>query len=1023
MAKFIKLFIEKRKITLFLAVVIAFYGSISYYLLPKQESPDVSEPAAMIITVYPGASPADVKDLVTKKIEDKLAELEGFDKSYGLSNEGLSVVTVVFHNYVDTNIALQNVRNAVADVQSELPNGCLPSEVNTDLIKAAGIIISLSGENYTYEQLDSFGKLFKDKLVNIKGISEFNVEGKLKKEVKVEVDIAKLNQLDISIADINEILQAQNVQIPSGSIRYEDAKITVMTPGTYSSLEEIRDTIISVSPETGSVTKLSDVAKIYMDLEENVTKFKQNGRNAVLLTGYFQKGKNVMIVGKDVRKAIDEVKATLPEDLMVEEVIYQPDDIAESINTFMKSLIAGMILVIIVVFGGMGLRNALVVSMVIPLSILITFGIMYVMKVDIHQISLTGLIIALGMLVDNAIVISDNIQVRIDQGVERAEAAYKGAASMSIPILAATLTTIAAFAPLLGIPGPSGDFLEAIPIILIISILSAYSVAMFITPAMATTFFKKGKTEKKKESIFRKFFCNTLMAALKRRKVVLGITMAVFIGTLTFIIPALDPQFFPYTDKNLFYIDIVSEAPDDIEATERLTDEIVKLLYREPEITSYTVAVGTGLPKFHITMWPATPSPDFAQLVAKFDLGDKKARRFNSNTDFIDYIQRKLNENIPYGRGTVKLLEYAEPFEARVILMISGENYDRLREVSDLLKEEVSKIPGTVNVRHNAKDETLQLEIKVDKDKASSFGISQYDLQSQVHIALFGSNASVYRREGNEYNILLKSSINDVQLLENLEIKSSFTGNKVPIKQFAAVEFNRRVNGIYTYRGVQTIELLVNELSGYSPVAIANTIEDEILPTLDTSGTTISFEGEREEIDENFSILGILALFSIFAMYIILLIQFHSFIQPLIILLTVPLSIIGSALGLFLLRNPLSFTAFLGIIALAGIVVNNGILIIEYINDARKEGYTIEEACLDAIDKRLNAIILTATTTVMGLTPLALSGSSLFSPMAIALMFGLIVSTFLTMIIIPVVYSLIEDLKEKLKKHKDRIIT
>ncbi|MFZ5967425.1 MAG: efflux RND transporter permease subunit [Bacillota bacterium] len=1018
MNKLIQQLIKERRVTLFLAVVIAVMGAFSYYVLPRQESPDVSAPFAMIITVYPGASPKDVKDLVTSKIEDELVELDGYDESNGISKEGLSIVTVAFQDHVDSDKALQDVRNAVADVQADLPDGCLPSQVKTDLIETAGIIISLSGGDYTYEQLASFGELFEDKLASIEGISKFSIEGKLDKEVKVDVDIARLNQLGVSIADIRQILQVQNVEIPSGSIDYEDAKITVKTPGIYTSIDDIRDIIIGISPETGAVTKLSDTADIYMDLEEDVEKYKQNGKNAVLLTGYFQKSKNVVIVGKDVRKAIDEVKATLPKDLIVEEVIYQPDDVAESVNDFMMNLVEGIILVIIVVFLGMGLRNALVVSTAIPLSVLITFGAMYLMGIEIHQMSLTALIVALGVLVDNAIVISDTIQVRIDGGEERLEAAYNGTTMSSIPIFTATLTTIAAFSPLLGLPGAAGKFLGAIPTVLIISIIAAYIVSMFVTPAMAAVLFKKSKVKESKDNRIRRFFHDTLKSALHRKGVAVGVTLVLFIFTITVLMPQLPSQFFPYADKNLFYVEITSEIPGNIEATEKLTDEVVNLLSKEPEITSYTVAVGTGMPKFYITMAPATPSSDFGQLVCKFDLGDKKTRRFKDNVAFIDYIQKQLDENIAKGKASAKLLANARPADAKVIVRISGDNLDRLREVANTLKEEVAKIPGTVNVRHNMKDKTFQLEVNVDKDKASSFGITQYDIQNQINMALYGTDASVYRREGKEYNIRLKSNISDVAMLENLEIKSSVTGNKIALKQFASVEFGKKVDQINTYKRKQTVELLANELSGYDPVEIENIIETEILPKIDTSGTTISFAGEREDINDNFGIVSILAVLCIFIIYIILLIQFNSFIQPVVILLTVPLSLIGSVAGLYLFGNPLSLTAFLGIIALIGLVVKNGILLIEYINDARKQGCSIEEACIDAVDKRFNAIILSAATTVIGLVPLALSGSSLFGPMAIALMFGLTVSTFLTMVVIPVVYSIFEGFIEKWKSSR-----
>lgn len=1019
MSNLIKQLINARRVTLFLAAIIAFLGIYSYYVLPRQESPDVSAPYAMIITPYPGASPQDVKDLVTSKIEDELVELDGYDFCQGISKEGLSIVVVAFTFDTNVNKSMQDVRNVVADVQNELPSGCLPSEINTDLIETAGIIISLSGDNYTYEQLASFGEQFKDNLIDIDGVSKFSIEGEVEKEVKVDVNVAKLNQLDLSIEDVSKIIQSQNMEIPSGDIDYQGTKIKVKTPGVYTSLKDIRNTIIGVSPQNGIVTRLSDIADIYMGLEEGVEKFKQNGKNAVLLTGYFKESKNVVLIGEDVRKGLEEVKSQLPEDLIVEEVIYQPDEVSKSTNDFMINLVEGIIFVVAVVFLGMGLRNALVVSTAIPLSILITFAAMYIGGIKIHQMSLTALIVALGILVDNAIVISDAIQVRINQGEDRIDAAYHGTALSSIPIFTATLTTIAAFSPLLGMPGAAGEFLGVIPRVLIISIIAAYIVSMFITPSMAAIIFKKSKV-KEKEGMLRKFFKNALKKALKRRYVTVLGTFMILVFVVKVLMPQLPSEFFPYTDKDIFYIEMHTETPGNIDASEVLTDEVVALLSNESEITGYTVAVGNGLPKFYISMMAATPSQDFGQMVCKFDLGDKKTRRFKSNVEFIDHIQELLDENIANGKCSARLLANAKPADAKVILRVSGEDLDRLREVKNVLKDEISKIPGTVNVRDNMADKTFQLEVNVDEDRASSLGISKYDIQKQINVALYGSNASVYRRDGNEYNIRIKSDVENTANLENLEIKSSMTGNKIPLKQFATIGFSSKVDTINTYNRDQSVEILVNELPGYSPVEISNTIESDILPKLDTSGTKITFEGEREDIKDNFGIVGLLAMFAIFIIYVILVIQFNSFIQPVVILITVPLSLIGSVAGLFIFNKPLSLTAFLGIIALIGLVVKNGILLIEYINDARKEGYSIDEACVDAVGKRFNAIMLSAITTVIGLLPLAISGSNLFGPMAISLMFGLMVSTFLTMVVIPVVYSIIENfLAKRINKKKD----
>ncbi len=1003
--------ISERKVVLFLAVILAVVGIYAYHMLPKQEMPDVSAPFAMIITTYPGASSQDVNDLITEKIEDELYEIDGYDYARSVSKDSLSVVTVVFDFKVDTDRVYQDVRNAVSDAQRNLPDGANASQVNTDLTETAGIVIALSGDNYSYEQLESFGNQFENELVEIEGISKFNIKGKVDREVKVTMDIAKLNQFDLSLEEILKILMAQNLEIPSGSIETASGEITVKTPGIFTSLKDIRNTIIAASKETGVVARLGDVATVELGLEEGVTKYKQDGENAVLLTGYFKKSKNIVIIGKDVRKTIDQTKANLPSDLKVTEVIYQPDVVKTSVNDFMMNLMQGILFVIIVVFLGMGFRNAIVASSAVPLSILITLGCMSLGSIYIHQISLAALIVALGILVDNAIVVTDAIQVKIDNGVSVLEASKEGAIDSALPILTATLTTVAAFSPLLGLPGVAGDFLGSIPRVLIISIVAAFFVALLFTPAMAAIFLKPTK-KKIKDSRIRKRFRSMLEFGLKNKVLVILSVFLVLGGVVKFIVPMLPSEFFPIADKELFYIELETEKANDLVATEEYADKIVNELKEIPEITSYTAGIGDGIPKYYVTMMPPTPSKDYSQIVCKYNLEIDGEQRFENKERLTEYIQKKLDEDITGGRATVKLLQMAKP-SAKISIHVSDENLDKLIAVTNVLEEKVMKMPGTKNITNDMKDKTFDYKVDVDEDVATALGITKYDIQRQVNIALYGAVPSVFRKNGSEYDINVKSDISSISELQNLEIKSSITGAKIPLKQFADIEFDSKIDSINRYDRKQTITIEADSALGFNAVNLENEIEHEIIPSMELQGVQIAYAGERESIDEAFGVVGLLAAAAIGLIYVLLVMQFNSFIQPLVILVTIPLSLIGSILGLYIFDKPLSLTAFLGIIALIGLVVKNGILLIEYINEARKNGYSIDEACKDAVSKRFNPIILSAATTVMGLLPLAISGGNLFGPMAISLMAGLMVSTFLTMVVIPVIYSLIETFIER----------
>lgn len=1016
MEKFIKMMINNRAVTLFLIIIVGLAGVMGYYFLPRQENPDVSFPAAMIITPFPGASAEDVEELVLTKIEDEMLELDNIDEVTGTAKSGLGITVVMFNENAAQDKAMQDVRTAMEDAELNLPSGVMDSTIDTDLVSTAGILISLSGEKYSYEQLASFGEQYQRRLKQVDGITKFDIEGELDKEITVTIDTGKLNALGLSFEDVHNVLQAQNVEIPAGSLKNGEARIDVTTKGTYEEIDDIRNTVISVSPESGIALRLKDIADIKFELEEDTESFKQNGNNAVLLTGYFEKGRNIVIIGDDVRAALDEVTAKMPEDLLVEEIVYQPGDVGASVNDFMMNLVIGVVLVILVVFFGMGVRNAVVVSTAIPLSILITFAAMYGTDIYIHQMSLTALIVALGILVDNAIVISDGIQVNIDEGMDNTTASLSAVKKAAVPVFTATLTTVAAVSPLMGMPGGAGQFLLAIPLVLIYSVIASYVVAMFVMPVLGEWLFKPTKKKSTEPGFMRKAFSSMLNLGMRYKgRTVIAVIVA-FMFVMNVVMPRLPSEFFPFVEKDLLYIEINNEIQGDIASTERLSNQVVEVLSDEPEITSYTAAVGNGLPKFYISMMTPVPSSDFAQLVLKYDLEAGEETRFASREAFADYLQRKLDNNLVAGEAKVNLLQNGPPAEAKIILQVSGQSFERITEVVSDIEAGMATVEGVTNIRNDINPESIQYSVAVDIEEATMMGITNYDVQRQINMALYGSTPTVYRKDGREYNVKVKSDIDSVDDLSNFYVKSSMTNNKIPLKQYADITYESKVDTIKRLNGETTVTIYADPVLGYNSANLETAIETDILPTVNKAGVQVTFAGEREDIAENFGVIGSLAILAIGLIYVILVVQFGSFIQPIVILLTIPLSLIGSIVGLYLFNQPLSLTGFLGIIALIGLVVKNGILLIEYINEARDAGMSVEDACKDAVDKRFNAIILSAVTTIMGLFPLAIGGSSLFAPMAVSLMSGLMVSTVLTMVVVPVVFSIVVKLQEQVKK-------
>ncbi|SNT06329.1 Multidrug efflux pump subunit AcrB [Anaerovirgula multivorans] len=1006
----IKIAVQQRRIVLFIALVTAIFGMYSYYVIPKQENPHIKVTASMVTTIYPGASPQDVEELVTKKIEDAVSEISEFKKVSSESAKYVSVVIVEYHNDADIDKANRELREKIDEVKNQLPKGCKEPEIDTNLAEAAGMLISLSGDQYSYEQLSSYGEKIEEAIGQVEGIYKTQLIGNVDKQITVKVHREQLNQLDLSLRELDEILYAQNLEIPSGSLENQEGKIYVQTKAFYQSIEDIKNTIVGVSRETGAIVRLKDIATVDMELKENVKKVKQEQQDAVIVAGYFKEDRNIIPIGAKVREVLENIKRDLPQDLVLTEVIFQPEDVQKSMGNFITNLILGMILVVVVIFIGMGFRNAVVVALSIPFTMAVTILLMRATNVTFQSVSLAGLIIALGMIVDNTIVISEGIQVRYNNGESKEEAAIEATSSAAMPVLTSTLTTLAAFVPLMFIPGDVGRFLSSLPKVVIYALSASFVSAIFVTPSILSMVIKRKENQEKEDGKIKKFFMKLLQLGLKRRGMTLMISILLLIFTVSFVMPQLKVAFFPKADKDLMYVDTFVEKIGDLGYTEGIADQISRLMAEEPEIINVTTGVGTSMPKFYITMMPLPDKENYTRSILKFDL--KRSQRFTTKDDLAFYLQKKLDTQIIGAVSTLKMLEMTDT-ETPVGIRVLGKDMNRLKEVSWQLENALRDIPGTINVNSNASENTYEYSVEVVTDKASMLGLLNSDIQQEISTALFGSKNAVYRKSSKEYDIELKSDINSVNQLENLGIKSSVTGEKVLLKQVANIQLEPQMDSINRFKKQRSVFVTSDIKPGYSAVDVENYVENSLLKNIDLDGVQIVFEGEREKIDENFSNMGVLGILILFLIYTILLIEFKSFIEPFIILFTVPLSLIGSMLGLWIFGKPLSLTALLGVISLMGIVVNNAILLIDYIKTSLKEGYSTEEACLNAVSLRFTPIMLSSITTLIGLVPLAVSSSELFSPMAIALMNGLMLSTFLTMILIPVIYLSLENYRNQ----------
>ncbi|MGI1658551.1 MAG: efflux RND transporter permease subunit [Desulfitobacterium sp.] len=996
--------IKNSRFTIFLIILTLIAAVYSYYFLPRQESPDVSAPKAIITTVYPGASPEDVEELVTSKIEDVIVEVEGYDSVDSTSKNSISMVVVFLKTGVDADAAWDDLEEKLADLQPELPEQCLPMNINTDFAETAGMLISISSDTNSYEELSDYAEELKGELSKIEGVKKFEIDGALEQSIEIKVDTEKLNQYKISLEDIANIIKTENIKMPSGKVDNDKQAIVVETNATYSDLEQIKNTVLLISPENQSMVKIRDIAEVSYQVDDSSPRFKQDGVKTVLLSGYFEDTVNAVLTGRDVEQKVNEFSGSLPDEITFNQVTFQPHDIERSINDFIINLVEAVILVVAVVFIGMGVRKALIVSTAIPISIALTFTAMYLLGIKLEQMSISALIIALGMLVDNAIVASDSIQYYIDQDMEKLEAVIEGVRAVAYPMLTSTLTIVLAFLPLLLMDSAVGQYVFGIPSVVIIALIASYFCALITTPFMAYFFFKKSDSKKvNQKSRVRDFFSMLLDKAMQKKVATVLILLVSFGATLV-LVRQLDVSLFPKADKNILNIYLTSENASDINELEKLSTSVREVLNEQPEVMSTVEAIGDGLPKFYMTVSPASKSDDSGQMLVTFDL--EKGNRFKTKGEFLDYIQSELNKKIVGGTVTAHLLDMGSSSAHPISVRVSAKDMERLEEVIGIIEAEMEQIEGTINIGDTFVAKEYNFFVNINEDIAGNYGISKFDVQKEITNALKGNDTSIFRRNGNEYPIRVISNIETKSQLESLMIKSSKTGGKVPLKSIATIETQAEYPKLSNYNQERSVEVYADLRTGYE----AKDIEKELkarITALNLDDITVDFDsGQMALIKESFSELGVLGILSLFLILTVLVLQFNSFKQSAIILSTIPLSFTGGILGLFLARQTLSFTAVLGIVSLMGIVVGNGIILMDYINVERAAGRDLKEACKAAASRRFSPIMNSSVTTIIGLIPLAISGGETFRPMAIVIISGLALSTLLSLVVVPMLASI-----------------
>ncbi|WP_350585320.1 efflux RND transporter permease subunit [Pseudoalteromonas sp. RB2-MNA-CIBAN-0110] len=1011
---FAQLSIEKKVISWMFTLLLLIGGSVSYFDLGQLEDPEFTLKKAMVITMYPGASPQQVEEEVTFPIENAIQQLPYVDYVTSISSNGKSQISVEMKsNYRKEQLRQiwDEMRRKINDLSPSLPSGVYPSTILDDFADVYGVMYSVTGDGYSYDELKDYVDFLKRELVLVKGVSKVTVAGQQQAQVMVEVSTRKLAQLGIAPSHIFQLLQSQNTVSNAGKIRVGDESIRLHPTGEFKDVKELETLLISKSG-ANELIYLGDVAKVYREYAEvpnNIIRY--NSQQALLIGVSFMSGVNVVDVGKNIDEHLASLEYQRPHGIHINSVYNQPQEVQKSVDGFIISLLEAIAIVIVVLLLFMGLKSGILIGGILLLTVLGTFIFMKLFAIDLQRISLGALIIALGMLVDNAIVVTEGILINLKRGQTKLKAAVNIVEQTKWPLLGATVIAVTAFAPIGLSSDASGEFAGSLFWVLFISLLLSWITAITLTPFFANLMFKenefKNEEGQEDEDPYKGFIFNGYKAildlALHFKKTTL-ILMVVLLCTAVVGFGSVKQSFFPASNTPMFYVDYWQEQGSDIRSTLEGVKKLEEFLQKEDLVEEVTSTTGQGAPRFMLTYAPEKSYPAYGQLIIR--VADREAVATVMQT-----VRDYSSNHALSAQLKIKPMEIGPSTDAKIEARFSGPDPVVLRQLAAKAEELIGEDEGAYNIRDDWRARTKMIRPQFNEQKARRLGISKSDLDNVLLTSLSGKQVGVYRDGTQLLPIIARSPANErlnVESVHDLQIYSPVLGVFIPVTQVVD-EFDVQWEDSLIMRRdrKRTITVMAdnNVLGDETPAKlfarIRGPIENMELPR----GYQLEWGGEFESSSKaQKAIFGSLPL-GYLAMFAVTVLLFNSLKQPLVIWATVPLAIIGVSAGLLAMNAPFSFMGLLGLLSLSGMLIKNGIVLVDQINLELREGKSPYEAVFDSGVSRVRPVAMAAITTILGMIPLLFD--VFFQSMAVTIMFGLGFATILTLIVVPVLYTVI----------------
>ncbi|MBE0646662.1 MAG: efflux RND transporter permease subunit [Bacteroidales bacterium] len=1006
-----KLSIDNYQFTILVFILLVIAGVNSFISMPRTEDPPVNVPGASVIVIFPGATPIDLEELVAQPIEEAVNELEDIKRIHTTVKDGLVYVSVEFYFSGDAKKKFDEVVDKVNGISSELPDEIL--ELNYLEWTTSDVVIlqlALVSEKATFHDLLNEAENLKKVAQKSKGVKNVEIKAYPQEEVRVSLNFPKMAAMNISLDQVEKAIKSNNANIPGGSLKLSGKNFNIQTSGSFASIGEIENTV--VHSYGGRNIYLKDIATVTLAYEDQNYLARVNGERCIFMEVKQKEGYNIFTIREELQTKLTNFSQSLPVGIHLFTVFDQSVWVDQRISYFLGNLLQGILLVGLIVLLTLGFRSSMIVIMAIPLSIIMGLFVVDFSGFGLQQISIAGLVVALGLLVDNSIVMVENINRFRFLGYSPRDASILGASEIGWPVVSATATTVLAFIPLIMMPEASGEFIKSMPVTIIATLIMSLLVALTLTPLITSKIYRKIPvsdskkestfTEKKLQKLIEGPYRRVLLYSLKHKLLIISLALIALIGSIV-VFQFVGISFFPKAEKPQFLIQINLPEGTNLDKTNQVTIDVEALLDTLSGVSYYASNIGHGNPRIYYNVLEKNYSKNFAEIFIQLD--EYNVEEFD---DMIASLRKHFSEYAG-ARIIVKEFEQGHPVEAPIMVFVTGENLGVLKNISEDVERMIREQPGVINLDNQMSKKQIDISIVINRDKASMYGVPVFEIDKTIRAAVSGLGVSKFRDpQGKEYQIILRMPVGDEISPEDFNdiFVTSLSGRQVPLKQLASMEFVEAPSRIKRFDLERTALVTADLEKGINLDDVMNPVIEQLNAYPFPKGYRYVITGEVESRQDSFGGMQIAIIIAMIAIFAVLVLQFKSFLQPLIIYASIPFAVIGMVWALYISGYTFSFSAFIGLISLVGIVVNNAIILVDYTNKLIANGMALKEAIIKAGETRFTPIVLTSLTTIGGLLPLTLRGGTMWAPLGWTIIGGLLVSTFLSLIMVPILYQI-----------------